>query len=84
MSEKNYQTNRDIVLNGEKEKYKNYQKEYYKKNIKLLRKNAREKYRSLPEDKKEAVRERALNRYHNMTDEEKKNIKIIKKNIEKT
>ena len=39
MSEKNYQTNKDIVLNGKKEKYKNYQKEYYKNNIELLIKN---------------------------------------------
>ena len=83
MSEKNYQTNKDIVLNGKKEKYKNYQKEYYKNNIELLRKNAREKYRSLPEDKKEAVIERVINRYHNMTDEEKQKYKDYQREYKK-
>ena len=78
----------------EKQKLKEYQKEYreanrdtkleyYKNNIELMRKNARERYRSLPEDKKKAVIEHAKNKYHNMTDEQKQKYKDYQKEYQK-
>ena len=78
----------------EKQKYKDCQKEYrevnrdkkleyYKNSIELIRKNARGRYRSLPEDKKKAVIEHAKNRYHNMNDKQKQKYKDYQKEYRK-
>ena len=46
-----------------------YQKEYRK---------------NMTDEQKQRYREARIRKYHNMTNEEKKNIRIIKKNIKKT
>ena len=56
-----YQRNRDIILNIAKECYKN--------NKELLRERAKNKYRSLSKDEKDKYQK---DKYHNMSDEEKK------------
>ena len=83
MGETNYQTNKDIILNEKKGKYKNYQKEYYKNNIELLKKMQENNIDPCLKIKKEAVRERAINRYHNMTDKEKQKLKDYQKEYRK-
>ena len=45
-----------------------------------LRKNARDKYRSLSEEEKNKKREYGKNRYRNMSEEKKKRLKEYQKN----
>ena len=66
-----YQRNRDISLNKAKE--------YYKNNNKRLKKQARDKYRSLSEEDKMKKREYGKNRYHNMFEEKKQELKEYQK-----
>ena len=53
-------------------------KDYYEDHKEKLREQARNKYRSLPEEEKIKKREYRKNRYHNITKKETK----AKKNIE--
>ena len=61
------QRNRDVALNEAKE--------YYKNNNGRLKKQARDKYRNLPEEDKNKKREYGKNRYHNMPEEKKQKLK---------
>ena len=45
-----------------------------------MRKQAREKYRNLSEEKKNEKREYGKNRYHNMSEERKQRLKEYQKN----
>ena len=53
-----YQRNREIMLNRAKD--------YYENDNKMLRKQARNKYRNLSEEDKEKKREYGKNRYRNI------------------
>ena len=70
-----YQGNREIILNRAKD--------YYENDEERLRKQAREKYRSLSEEDKNKEREYGKNRYHNMSEEKKQKLKEYKKEYEK-
>ena len=67
-----YQKKRDVVLI--KAKY------YYKNNKDRLRRQARDKYRSLSEQEKNQKREYGKNRYRNMSEEKKEKLKEYQKN----
>ena len=58
----------------------NRAKDYYENDKKRLRKQARDKYRNLPQEEKNKKREQSKNRYHNMSEEEKKRLKEYQKN----
>ena len=58
----------------------NRAKDYYENDKERLRKQARDKYRSLSEEEKNKKREYGKNRYHNMPDEKKQRLKEYKKN----
>ena len=58
-----YQRNRDVILNGAKECYKN--------DIKGLNEQAKSKSRELSEEEKNIKREYGRNRYHNVSKEKK-------------
>ena len=63
-----YQINRDVTLNKAKE--------YYKNNNQRLKKQARDECRNLSDDvKKKKKREYGKNRYHNMSEEKKQELK---------
>ena len=49
-----------------------------------LRKNARDKYRSLSEEEKNKKREYGKNRYRNMSEEKKQRLKEYQKNYRET
>ena len=53
--------------------------EYYIANKKILKENAKNNYRNLPEIKKEAKREYGRNRYSNITEDKKQAKKLSKK-----
>ena len=59
-----YQRNRKVILNRAKD--------YYENNKELLRDRAKDKYRELPEEENNIKRECGRNRYHNMSEEKKK------------
>ena len=67
-----YQQNRDVILNRAKD--------YYENNKERLRLQARDKYRNLYEEKNKK-REHGINRRRNMSEEQKKDQKNIKKII---
>ena len=74
-----YFFNRQELLQKAKDGYRNgggkeKATEYYSKN-KVLRENAKNKYRNLLEEEKVAKREYGKNRYRNMTDDEKNRVK---------
>ena len=74
MSEKTYyQRNRDVILNRAKD--------YYENNKELLRQRerAKKKHRELSEEETNIKREYGKNRYHNMSEENKKKTKRISK-----
>ena len=62
-----YQRNRYVALNKAKE--------YYKNNNERLKKQTRDKYRSLSEEDKNKKREYGKSRYHNMSEEKKQKLK---------
>ena len=66
-----YQRNRYVPLNKAKE--------YYKNNNERLKKQARDKYRSLSEEDNNKKREYGKNRYHNMFEEKKQKLKEYQK-----
>ena len=55
-----YQTNRDVILYGAKD--------YYKDDKERLRGQAKDKYRNLSQDEKNEKRKYGRNRYHNMSE----------------
>ena len=63
--------NRDVILNRGKD--------YYKNDKEGLRDNARDKYRSLSEEKKDKKKEYGRNSYHNMSEEKKQKLKDYQK-----
>ena len=67
-----YQKNRNIILNKAKD--------YYKNNKERLRKQARNKYRSLSQEEKKKKRKYEKNKYHNMSEEKKQRLKEYQKN----
>ena len=71
-----YQKNQNITLNKGKD--------YYKNNKERLKKQARDKYRSLSEEKKNKKREYGKNRHHNMSEEKKQRLKESQKNCYRT
>ena len=74
MNEKTYyQRNRDIILNSAKDYYEN------NKELLRVRERAKNKYRSLSEDKKDIKKQYQKARYHNMSDEEKQKLKDYQK-----
>ena len=91
MGEPNYyQRNRDVLLNKSKEHYRN--------NRELILERIRNKYKSLPGDKKNYQKEYRKNmsdeqkqkyretkrpQYHNMTDEQKQKYKDYQENYKK-
>ena len=70
-----FQRNRDVMLNRAKD--------YYENDKERLRKQARDKYRNLSEEKI-LKREYEKNRYHNMSEEKKKRLKQYQKNYRET
>ena len=62
----------DVILNRAKG--------YYENDKERLRKQARDKYRNLSEEKKNEKREYGKNRYHNMSEEKKQRLKEYQKN----
>ena len=66
-----YQRNRDVILNRAKD--------YYEKDKKRLRMQARDKYRNLSEEDKNKKKEYGKNRY-NMFEEKKQKLKEYQKN----
>ena len=58
-----YYQKRDVILNKARD--------YYKNNKVRLKKQARDKYRSLSEEEENEKREYRKNRYHNMSKEKK-------------
>ena len=67
-----YQTNRDVILYGAKD--------YYKDDKERLRGQAKDKYRNLSQDEKNEKRKYGRNRYHNMSEENKRRTKEYQKN----
>ena len=65
--------NRTIILNKTKD--------FYKNNKERLKQQARDKYRSLSEEKNNKRREYGNNRYHNMSEEKKERLKEYQKTI---
>ena len=59
-----YERNRDLILN--REKY------YYENNKELLIEREKNKYRKLSEKEKNMKREYGRDRYHNMSEEKRK------------
>ena len=68
-----YERNRDVILNGAKDCYKN--------NKELLRETAKNKYKELTENEKDVKRQYQKDRYHNMTVEKKQRVKEYQKII---
>ena len=62
-----YQRNRDVILNRAKD--------YYENDKERLKKQARYKYRNLPEEEKNKKREYEKNRHRNMSEEKKQRLK---------
>ena len=60
-----YQRNREVILNRAKD--------YYENNKELLSEREKDKYRELSEVEKNMKREYGKKRYHNMSEENKKN-----------
>ena len=69
-----YQKNTGLILNKKKD--------YQKNNKQRLREQARDRCRSLSEEKK--IREYGKNRYHNMSEEKKQRLKQYQKEYYKT
>ena len=67
-----YQRNRGVILNRAKA--------YYKNDNERLRGQARDKYRNLSEEEKNAIRECGRNRYRNVPEEKKQRLKKYQKN----
>ena len=67
-----YQRNRDVIIN--RAKY------HYEHDKKILREQAKDKYRNLSEEDKNKKREYGRNRYHNMSEEKKQRLKEYQKN----
>ena len=67
-----YQKAREVILNRAKN--------YYEKDKKRLREQARDKYRNLSEEEKNKKREYWKNRYRNMSQENKQRLKEYQKN----
>ena len=65
-----YQSNRDVILNRDKD--------FYENDKERLREQARDKYRNLSEEKNK--REYGKNRYLNMSEDKKKRLKEYQKN----
>ena len=73
LEETYYQKNEYVILNRAKDCYENDKK--------ILRKQARNKYRNLSEEEKNEKRKYGRNRYHNMSEEKKTKTKRISKKI---
>ena len=71
LEETYYQKNEYVILNRAKD--------YYENDKKILRKQARNKYRNLSEEEKNEKRKYGRNRYHNMSEEKKQTKRILKK-----
>ena len=56
---------------------------YYQRNKERLKKQARDKYRNLPEEEKNKKREYGKNRNHNMHEKKKQKLKEYQKNYRK-
>ena len=56
--------------------------EYYIVNREVLKENAKNKYRNLSEEEKEAKREYGRSRYRNMTEDKKSKLKDYQKNYQ--
>ena len=69
-----YQKNRDVTLNTAKH--------YYENGKERLRRESRDKYRSLSEEEKNKKREYGKNRYHNMSEEKKIRLKEYQRNYQ--
>ena len=70
-----YQRNRDVILNRAKD--------YYENDKERLRRQARDKYKSLAEEDKNKRREYGKNRYQNMSEEKKQRLKEYQKTYRK-
>ena len=64
--------NRDMILNREKD--------YYKNDKERLKEQATDKYRNLSEEDKNEMTEYGRNRYHNVSTEKKQRLKEYQKN----
>ena len=73
LEETYYQKNEYVILNRAKD--------YYENDKKILRKQARNKYRNLSEEEKNEKRKYGRNRYHNISEEKKTKTKRISKKI---
>ena len=62
-----YQKNKDVILNRAKG--------YYENDKERLRKQARDKYKTLSEEEKNKKREHGKDRYHNISEEKKDKLK---------
>ena len=62
----------------------NRAKYYYENDKERLKRQARDKYRNLSEEKKIKKREYGKNRYHNMPEEKKQRLKEYQKNYRET
>ena len=72
LEETYYQKNEYVILNRAKD--------YYENDKKILRKQARNKYRNLSEEEKNEKRKYGRSRYHNMPEEKKQRLKYYQKN----
>ena len=72
LEETYYQKNENVILNRAKD--------YYENDKKILRKQARNKYRNLSEEEKNEKQKYGRSRYHNMPEEKKQRLKYYQKN----
>ena len=66
-----YWQNREELLKNAHDKYHNKggkerAKKYYQENQEAIKKKERQKYRFMPEDEKNVIRQRSLKRYYKM------------------
>ena len=66
-----YWQNREELLKNAHDKYHNKggkerAKKYYQENQEAIKKKERQKYRFIPEDEKNVIRQRSLKRYYKM------------------
>ena len=73
--ERNYEKNKDVLLNRSKE--------YYINNKELIRERANNKYKLLSEDEKQKMKDYQKQYRENMTDEQKQKMKDYQKEYQK-
>ena len=67
-------------LLSKKQRCDTRQRKYYENNKKLLRENAKNKYRNLSHKEKNIKGDYGRNRYHNISEEKKQKLKKYQKN----